>query len=63
VDESDEGGWRRCIDTAMQSPDDVAQWRDARRHEGRSCIVQPRSLVLLASRLQHPSAAEPGIVS
>jgi glycogen operon protein len=63
VDESEEGGWRRCIDTALQSPDDVAQWRNARCHEGRRCIVQPRSLVLLASRLQHPAATQPGIAS
>jgi isoamylase len=63
VDHSEEGGWRRCIDTAMQSPDDVAQWRDARRHEDRSCVVQPRSLVLLASRLRHSAASEPRIVS
>jgi hypothetical protein len=47
----------------MQSPDDVAQWRDARRHEDRSCVVQPRSLVLLASRLRHSAASDPRIVS
>jgi isoamylase len=63
VDQSEEGGWRRCIDTALQSPDDVSQWRDARRHGGWSCTVQPRSLVLLAARLQHRAAAGPGIVS
>jgi isoamylase len=59
----EKAGWRRCIDTAMQSPEDIAEWRSAPRHAGRSCLVQPRSLVLLASRLQRPVAAETETVS
>jgi hypothetical protein len=47
----------------MTAPDDIAEWRSAPRHAGRSCLVQPRSLVLLASRLQRSAATEPGIVS
>jgi glycogen operon protein len=60
---AERSSWRRCIDTAMKSPDDIAEWRSAPRHAGGNCLVQPRSLVLLASRLQRSAATGPGIVS
>jgi glycogen operon protein len=43
--------WRRCIDTALASPDDIQSWVEAPPVEPGSYLVQPRSLVLLAARL------------
>jgi glycogen operon protein len=63
VDGAGDSGWRCCIDTAAPSPADVAPWRHARRHTARTRMVEPRSLVLLASRLQRPGATEPGSVT
>jgi glycogen operon protein len=55
-------GWRRCIDTAAPSPDDAALWTDAPGHGTGRCVVQPRSLVLLAARLKETAAHEPKTV-
>ena len=63
VDDAEESGWRCCIDTAAPSPGDAAHWRHARRHTAGTLVVQPRSLVLLASRLQRPLAGEPKAVT
>ena len=41
-------GWRRCIDTAMPSPDDAVTWNMAPTVTRGECVVQPRSTVLLA---------------
>ena len=43
--------WRRCIDTAAPSPDDVHRWAAAPPADGGVCTVQPRSMVLLAAAL------------
>ncbi|HET7221171.1 MAG TPA: glycogen debranching protein GlgX [Vicinamibacterales bacterium] len=40
--------WRRCIDTALPSPDDVQQYRNAPVVGGTSYLAQARSVVLLA---------------
>ena len=44
--------WRRCIDTALASPDDIGGWKDAPVVEGPTYAVQPRSLALLALALR-----------
>jgi glycogen operon protein len=40
--------WRRCIDTALDSPDDIQLWQTAPKVEQQTYMVQPRSVVLLA---------------
>jgi isoamylase len=44
--------WRRCIDTALPSPDDIAPWETAPAVGGASYVVQPRTVALLALSLQ-----------
>ena len=48
------GPWRRCIDTALASPDDISPWQLAPPHVGSSYRVEPRSLVLLALAVSRP---------
>ena len=43
--------WRRCIDTALQTPDDICPWPDASIVSQARYEVQPRSVVLLALAL------------
>jgi isoamylase len=44
--------WRRCIDTALESPDDICTWETAPvLIEESVYLVQPRSVVLLALAL------------
>lgn len=43
--------WRRCIDTALPSPEDIQPWKDAPVLKETTYLVQPRSLVLLALAL------------
>jgi glycogen operon protein len=40
--------WRRCIDTALESPDDIYPWDKAPLVAQTTYVVQPRSVVLLA---------------
>jgi glycogen operon protein len=42
--------WRRCVDTFLDSPDDVCNWSQAPIVDGRTYLVQPRSVVLLIAR-------------
>jgi glycogen operon protein len=49
--------WRRCIDTALAPPDDIAPWDAAPVVATATCVVQPRSVVLLALPL---TAADDG---
>ena len=44
----DDRRWRRCIDTSLASPDDIAHWEDAADVNGNAYVVQPRSIALLA---------------
>jgi isoamylase len=44
--------WRRCIDTALASPDDIYPWEKAPLFTETTYVVQPRSLVLLSLALQ-----------
>jgi isoamylase len=43
--------WRRCVDTALESPHDIQLWRSAFIFEQSKYTVQPRSVVLLALAL------------
>ncbi len=40
--------WRRCVDTALASPDDVRRWEEAPIVESSTYVVQPRSIALVA---------------
>jgi len=41
--------WRRWVDTALPSPEDIARWKDAPRFDGPRYRAEPRSVVLLVS--------------
>jgi glycogen operon protein len=43
--------WRRCIDTALPSPDDIEHWESAPAVTQATYELQPRSVVLLALAL------------
>ena len=47
--------WRRCIDTALASPDDIARWEAAPAVEQAPYVVQARSMALLALALRRTS--------
>ena len=51
--------WRRCIDTALKSPDDICTWEAAPLVRQTTYVVQSRSLVLLALALQGTAEAIP----
>jgi glycogen operon protein len=44
-------GWRRCIDTALASPDDICRWKEAPPVESATYAAQPRSVVLVVRAL------------
>jgi isoamylase len=44
--------WRRCIDTALDSPDDICPWETAPVVTQATYVAQPRSVVLLALALE-----------
>jgi isoamylase len=44
--------WRRCVDTALASPDDFCSWETAPFVEQAVYVVQSRSVVILALPLQ-----------
>jgi len=44
--------WRRCLDSALASPDDISAWADAPSVAGTGYLVQPRSVVVLAHALR-----------
>jgi glycogen operon protein len=48
--------WRRFIDTALASPEDIRPWADAPPVRQASYVVSPRSTVLLA--LHIPETAD-----
>jgi isoamylase len=45
-------GWRRCIDTALDSPGDICPWETAPVVTQATYVAQPRSVVLLALALE-----------
>ncbi len=52
------GRWRRCIDTALASPDDIYAWEQAPLVEQATYAVQPRSMVLLALQVAAESVSQ-----
>jgi glycogen operon protein len=42
--------WRRCVDTFLDSPDDICDWAKGAIVQGSTYLVQPRSVVLLAAQ-------------
>jgi isoamylase len=44
-------GWRRLMDTFLESPDDICNWKDAPTIGAPSYTVQPYSFVFLCARL------------
>ncbi len=42
--------WRRCLDTFLDSPDDIREWADAPVVKDPIYWVQPRSVVVLLAR-------------
>jgi glycogen operon protein len=58
VPESKNGSaWRRCVDTALESPDDIQPIPKAPRVDQSLYIVEPRSVVLLAA-VNHERGAD-----
>jgi isoamylase len=53
--------WRRCIDTALKSPDDICPWETAAVVGQASYVVQPRSVVLLALALEGTAGNVPQV--
>jgi glycogen operon protein len=53
--------WRRCLDTALISPDDFCQWDAAPPVPQGTYVVQPRSVVVLALAL--PESADPSLLN
>jgi glycogen operon protein len=49
-----EHGWRRCIDTALASPDDINRWAEAPSVTTPDCRAQPRSIVFLVAKVPLP---------
>jgi len=43
-------GWRRVMDTFLESPDDICSWRDALRIADAGYLVQPYSIVALVTQ-------------
>jgi glycogen operon protein len=43
--------WRRCLDTALESPADLLPWHEAPDVDGSSYVVQPRSMAMMARAL------------
>jgi isoamylase len=54
-------GWRRCIDTALDSPDDICPWETAPVVTQATYVAQPRSVVLLALALKESSGSVPQV--
>jgi glycogen operon protein len=51
-------GWRRLIDTALASPEDISPIEQAPAFTASRYLAQPRSVVLLACGLSHRAAAK-----
>jgi len=42
--------WRRCIDTFRASPHDICAWAEAQAVQAETCMVRPRSIVVLVTK-------------
>jgi glycogen operon protein len=45
--------WKRWIDTSQESPDDISSWSEAVAVRNAVFPVQPRSVVVLVSRIKN----------
>ena len=52
----DGAAWRRWIDTALRSPDDIVPWQQARSFTAGTYPAAPRSVVVLVAAVHSPSA-------
>jgi glycogen operon protein len=43
--------WRRCVDTFLDSPDDICDWAKAPMVSGTTYVVQPRCVALLVAEV------------
>jgi len=60
VEADTQQSWRRCIDTALTSPDDIDSWATAPAVGATTYLVQPRSVVVLARAMDgRPRASAP----
>jgi glycogen operon protein len=57
VEEPNEDAWRRSVDTALESPEDIVEWQDAPAVRGASYRAGPRSVVVL---FRHRNWLAPG---
>ena len=44
--------WRRCVDTFLEVPEDICTWADAKVVDDSTYPVQPRSIVILVSKMR-----------
>ena len=56
-----EQAWRRWIDTALDSPDDICPWECAPAVTQATYDVQPRSVVFLMRALKEPQSSPPSL--
>jgi isoamylase len=52
-------GWRRWLDTSLDSPEDIVPWQDARAIAGRTYKVSPHSIAVLYAPLSKSPEAQP----
>jgi glycogen operon protein len=52
-------GWRRWLDTSLDSPEDIVPWQDARAIAGRTYKVGPHSIAVLYAPLSGSPEAQP----
>jgi isoamylase len=52
AEKGSENVWRRWIDTGLDSPDDIVEWRKAPRIQGYSYRVEPRSVAVLFADIE-----------
>jgi isoamylase len=58
-----ENAWRRWIDTALDSPDDICPWECAPAVTQATYDVQPRSVVFLIRVLEEPRSLPPSLLA
>src|SRR3984893_9411679 len=50
--------WRGCVDTSRLSPADICVWSESETVQGKTTIVQPRSIVVLVAKLHDMESRE-----
>jgi glycogen operon protein len=46
-----QAGWRRCVDTSLDPPNDIRAWTEAPTLQGATCRVEARSIVFLFAQV------------